>query len=432
MPIQTVSDTRTLNSRKEGIQKNVSVIPQTTKEIELLPASTTITEPASQGNAQGINMLVQSPKVDNSFVNQIDTLTNVDVKVSPSNLEDSSQRDLLQRAYSLSDIISEAVSIGASDIHINPGYRVFARKNQSLIMLRSQIISTQIVIGYINEMSRYDTVSSRNLLTELVNKDSIDLGINIYGDRFRVNIARSGGGYSISMRIIPEKIKTLEELSLPTSLKNLTKFQNGLVLITGATGSGKTTTLASLINEINFSFSKKIITLEDPIEYLYPKGLSIVTQRNYGSDFMTWESGIRSALRQDPDILLVGEIRDVETLEASLKLAETGHLVFATLHTNSASATIQRIIDMFSIEHRSLAKATIASTLRAVMTQQLVVGVGGILIPAIELMYVNSAIQNIIKREEIEQLNNVITTSSSEGMVLMSNYLEQLKNKGLI
>ena len=439
MPIQTILDIRDKNNKKSGLirDKKLQDVTQSHQETNVVNQvdHSLDNQALNLSNTSMTENNVVQIQSDNAFSQNIEqnVVSNDDPQVSISTPSAIVQNvELTKKNYTLVDIITEAINLGASDIHINPGYRAYARKAKELVMLKSQIITNQTIIGYINEMSRYDTVTSRNLLSELLNKDSIDFSINVGGSRLRVNIAKVSNGYSISMRLIPEKIKTLEELSLPATLINLVKFSNGLVLITGTTGSGKTTTLASLINQLNLSQQKKIITLEDPIEYNYPKGLSIINQRNFLVDFMDWESGIKSALRQDPDILMIGEIRDVETLAASLKLSETGHLVLATLHTNSAASTIQRMIDMFPSEQRSFAKASISSSLRAVLTQQLIRTVNGNVVPAIELMFVNNAIQNLIKRDEIDQINNVISTSSNEGMILMKNYIELLKSKGII
>lgn len=438
MPIQTILNIRDKKNRKEGLFRDVADAQQHIGSNQ--PANFVNQTDFVDNNSQQSNGNFNLSKQEKSEIS-FEVLQNADrinENMSNQQVAISDQPKLLQnmeltkKSYSLIDIITEALNLNASDIHINPGYRVYARKVKELIMLKSQVITSQTIIGYINEMNRYDVVSSRNLLSELLSKDSTDFGISVGGTRLRVNIAKVVGGYSISIRLIPEKIKTLDELSLPASLSSLVKFDNGLVLITGSTGSGKTTTLASLINYLNLSQQKKIITLEDPIEYIYPKGMSIINQRNFLVDFMDWESGIKSALRQDPDVLMVGEIRDVETLAASLKLSETGHLVLATLHTNSASSTIQRMIDMFPGEQRSLARISIASSLRAVLTQQLIRTINGGVVPAIELMFVNNAIQNLIKKDEIDQINNVITTSVNEGMISMSNYISLLKSKGVI
>ncbi|RMD77269.1 PilT/PilU family type 4a pilus ATPase [Candidatus Dojkabacteria bacterium] len=441
MPIKTVKSTLNLNQQvgvpgidrpgdRDRDQQSVDKINKPLLDSENLESKMIL---SYQGDIYG--------DVDNDASTELEMTRTENFPVSPLNSSDvlvtskvSKVDKPVIKSYNLIDILNEALQIGASDVHLSLGYRAFARKNKKLVMLRSQILNNQSIQSYINEINRFlGNNSSVNIFSYLVNNDHYDTAVDIFGHRIRVNIVKVSGSYSISLRLIPSKIRSLEELKLPVNLENLIKFKNGLVLVTGSTGSGKSTTLAALINKINTTETKKIITLEDPVEYIYPKSLSLVVQRNFGTDFYDWKDGIKSAMRQDPNIILIGEIRDSETLNACLNAAETGHLVFATLHTNSASATIQRLIDMFDSEQKSYAKSVIASCLRAVLTQHLYPAFdGNSMIPVIELLYVNHAIQNIIKQELFEQINNVISTSASEGMILFENYYNSLKAKNLI
>lgn len=443
MPFQTVTNTKSIN--KSDAQKGVVPPKQTLSDNIPNSQSPQSSVDAVTGKIQdqSLPIHIEIPVIKNTSITApVQTLNQDQIRNSEFQVDSNQpnndietqalQPKVSQKTYTLEDIINEAVSISASDIHINEGYRVFARKHKKLIMLRSQIISKQLMNNYLNEISRFDSFG-RNLLNELHHKEDFDLAIQLYGQRFRVNIVRTATSYSISMRLIPEKIKNLDELGLPNTLENLINYPNGLVLVTGATGSGKSTTLAALVNLVNQKTAKKIITLEDPVEYVYPKSNSIIVQRSLGIDFFDWESGIKSVLRQDPNIVVIGEVRDGNTLDATLKVAETGHLVFATLHTNSAASTIQRLIDMFGDGQKSYAKAAIASSLRAVITQELLYSqTTSNVLPALEVLFVNNAVQNLIKEQQIDQINNTIATSSSEGMVLMDSYKKALSSKGLI
>lgn len=329
-------------------------------------------------------------------------------------------------AGTLSSYLNQAISLGASDLHITPGYRVMVRVNGSLRNLESPIINPSD-----SELYSQELLKNRSDLNFSTIKE-VDLTYTISNRRFRVNIFKQMGSYSIVFRIIPDRIKTVDELGLPMIVKEFTKFSNGLVLVTGPTGSGKSTTIASLINLINLTQPKHIITLEDPIEYLFPKGVGLVDQREFGIDFHSWQKALRSILRQDPDIVLIGEMRDLETVEAALQIAETGHLVFATLHTNGAAATIDRLIDIFPSTKQDQIKVQFASVIRAIVSQKLVKTLDSRRRIASEVLIANPAVKNAIRENKGYQIDNVIQTNSDMGMQSLERSLVNLVREGAI
>src|SRR5260221_1673407 len=234
------------------------------------------------------------------------------------------------------------------------------------------------------------------------------------------------GNFAITMRVIPEKILTLDELNMPPIIKTLSEYPNGLVLVTGPTGSGKSTTIASLLNLINLTQPKHIITLEDPIEFVFPKGMGMVEQREFGIDFSSWTNALRSILRQDPDVVLVGEMRDLETVEAALRIAETGHLVFATLHTNGAAESINRVIDIFDSQKQDQIRVQLSSVLRAVLSQKLVPLSSGGRRVAMEFLVSTPGVKNAIRDKKTFQIDNIIQTSSDIGMISLEQSLVKL------
>ncbi len=255
-----------------------------------------------------------------------------------------------------------------------------------------------------------------------------------YSDRgrFRVNVYYEKGRIAAALRLIPLQIKTIDELGLPSVFHQLTQFSQGLVLITGPTGEGKSTTLAAMIDEINHTRSEHIITVEDPVEFVYRPDKSIISQREVGKDTHSWEIALRSALREDPDVVLVGEMRDLETIAAAITIAETGHLVLATLHTATAAQTIDRIIDVFPSHQQDQVRMQLAATLRYVASQRLVSKKDGSLTAVFELLSANSAVQNLIRESKTYQIDNVIQTSANEGMMLIEANLAQLVRQGVI
>ncbi len=250
--------------------------------------------------------------------------------------------------------------------------------------------------------------------------------------RFRVNVYYQRGSVAASMRLIPTKIPSIEELHLPDIMHTFTQLKQGLILLTGPTGHGKSTTLASLINEINMTRRTHIVTLEDPIEYIFPRGLSIVSQREMHLDTYSWEVALRSVLREDPDVVLIGEMRDFETIAAALTVAETGHLVLATLHTNSASQTVDRVVDVFPEEQQQQIRLQLSNTLEGVVSQRLIPLKTGGRIPAVEVLTASNAVRNVIREGKTHLIDNIIQTSADLSMVSLDKSLANLVNSGKI
>lgn len=250
--------------------------------------------------------------------------------------------------------------------------------------------------------------------------------------RFRINVYRQMDSYAAAFRLIPDEILSIDELGLPKLFHSFSNYNQGLVLFTGPTGEGKSTSLAAIINEINQTESQHILTIEDPVEFVYKSAKSIISQREVGKDTKAWQAALRSALRSDPDVVLVGEMRDFETISLTLTLAETGHLVFATLHTNTAAQTIDRIVDVFPSHQQAQVRQQLSTALKAVVSQRLVPKIHGGRIAAVELMLNNPAIANLIRENKVYQIDNIIQNSSSSGMMLMENHLIDLLNQKAI
>src|SRR5689334_10998351 len=324
---------------------------------------------------------------------------------------------------SIDELLRKVKELEASDLHLTPG-------SEPVVRVRGQL---EPLDGY-GKLTP-DTVRDvmyRILSTEqqklLETKRSVDLAYSLPGvARFRVNVFFQRASIGAALRLIPAEIKSLDELGLPTHIGDFASIPRGLVLVTGPTGSGKSTTLATLIDMINRSRREHILTIEDPIEFLHWHRSCIVNQREIGSDATSFADGLRAALRQDPDIILVGEMRDLETIATALTAAETGHLVFATLHTQSAPQTIDRIIDVFPAEQQDQVRIQLAGTLQAIMTQTLVPTADGRgRIAALEILIPDDAVRNLIRQGKIEQIYSVIQTGTSRGMQTMEQALADL------
>ncbi len=265
-----------------------------------------------------------------------------------------------------------------------------------------------------------------------VNKE-LDFGYQFQEKgRFRVNVYHAQGNLSAALRLIPAAIKTIDELQLPPILHDFASINQGLVLLTGPTGEGKSTTLAAMIEEINVQKSKHIVTIEDPVEFVYKPKKSLISQREINHDTHSWDVALKSVLREDPDVVLIGEMRDYETIASAITIAETGHLVFATLHTLSAAQTIDRIIDVFPAHQQSQVRQQLASAIKAIVAQRLIPAVGGGRVPSLEILVATSAISNLIREEKTHQIDSVIQTSADKGMILFETYLQQLVQRGSI
>jgi twitching motility protein PilT len=329
-----------------------------------------------------------------------------------------------------------AVKNKASDLHLVNGLSPLLRINGEII----PISKLKEAKDYFKE-EKVSNTDLEKLLTEILTaadkekfllaKD-LDFGYSLDDVRFRVNLSYEKGSIHLVARVINSQEVSLEELGMPAVTKKILRQNQGLVLVTGPTGSGKSTTLAAMINYINSTEACNIITLEDPIEFLFQSKKSIITQRQLGSDMNSFASGLKHVLRQDPDIIMVGEMRDLETISAAITLAETGHLVLATLHTCSAAQTIDRIIDIFPPHQQNQIKSQLSSILLAVISQRLLPKVGGGRVAAREVLIHDSAVANLIREQKIPQINNVIETSANEGMITMSKSIKELYKNELI
>ncbi len=321
-----------------------------------------------------------------------------------------------------------AIEREASDLHITTGYYATLRVDGQLL----QVSNLPIVTSEIAQQLMFSFLKSEHKENLLANKE-IDIGYEFEKHRFRINVYFARGAMNASFRLIPLTIKSIDQLELPQSFHNLTKFDSGLVLITGPTGEGKTTTIASIINEINTTMAKHIITIEDPIEYIFAPARSIVSQRELHEDTHSWNISLRSVLREDPDVILIGEMRDYESVQHAVTLAETGHLVFSTLHTSSSAETVNRIIDIFPSNQQNQIKTQLASVLRAVVSQRLLTRLDRKgRIPAVELLWNTSAVSAIIREGKPFLLDNVIQTSEEDGFIFFERYLYKLYQEGKI
>jgi twitching motility protein PilT len=330
---------------------------------------------------------------------------------------------------SIDDLLRRVHDLEASDLHITPGAK-------PVIRIRGQLER----LTDLEELTPEDTreLVYRILSTQqqkvLETKRSVDFAYSLPGvARFRVNAFFQRASVGAAFRLIPSEIKSIEELALPDKIAEFAKKPRGLVLITGPTGSGKSTTLAALIDLINRTRTEHILTLEDPIEFLHWHRSCVVNQREIGNDATSFADGLRAALRQDPDVILVGEMRDLETIATALTAAETGHLVFATLHTQSAPQTIDRMIDVFPAEQQDQIRAQLAGTLQGVVTQTLLPTADGHgRVAALEILMPDDAVRNLIRQGKVEQIYSVMQTSSGAGMQTMEQSLADLVLRGVV
>lgn len=328
----------------------------------------------------------------------------------------------------INQLLEKTVELGASDLHITVGLQPVLRINGRLEKYGDSVLSPK---------DNYELV--KQLLSEeqiqvLEEKGEIDLSVSRTGlGRFRVNVYKQRGTYGMAIRAVALSIPSIEELGLPSVIKDLSRKNRGLILVTGPTGSGKSTTLASMIDRINKERSCHILTLEDPIEYLHKHNKSIVNQREIGTDCKSFATGLRSALRQDPDVILVGEMRDIETISIALMAAETGHLVLSTLHTIGAAKTVDRIIDVFPPHQQQQIMIQLANVLEGVISQQLLPksdGSGRVV--ATEVMIATPAIRNLIRDRKTHQIQTAIQTGAKYSMQTMDSSLIELYKRGII
>ena len=327
------------------------------------------------------------------------------------------------------EMVRFAVENGASDIHLASNNLPSYRKNGKIMSYKgTEILDEDTVMKYIDEV-----LEPADYL-KFCNTGDIDSAYQFEDlARFRVNAFKQRHGATLVMRVIKLNPPKLGDLNLPQSIAKILNLQEGLVLVTGPTGSGKSTTLAALINEINHREELHIITIEDPVEYMHSPAKCIINQREVGQDSETYSSALKSALREDPDIILMGEIRDLESMSIALRAAETGHLVFSTLHTESAAKTIDRLIDMFPVERQKQALNQLSTTLKAVISQRLLPRADRPgRIGAFEIMFVNSAIANLIREDKIPQIEQMISLNQQTGMITRKLSIENLLKRGLI
>jgi twitching motility protein PilT len=329
---------------------------------------------------------------------------------------------------SVDQLLTAAFEKKASDIHITVGVPPVFRVQGDLIKFGTSEITAEMS----REMAK--AITPEKLWDTFMEQGELDFSHVVENiARFRVNAFRQKGKISIAFRTIPQVIPTIEQLRMPDSLKKLAETKQGLILVTGPTGSGKSTTLAAMIKHMNTDMSLHIITLEDPIEYMHEHGTSIIDQREVGFDTKSFSNGLRAALRQDPDVILVGEMRDLETISIAITAAETGHLVLGTLHTSSAASTIERIIDVFSPEQQSQVRTQLGGVLKAVISQRLIKTVDGKgRRAATEILISNPAISNLIRTEKVHQIPNIIMTNRAAGMHMMSSSVKNLLESGEI
>jgi len=330
-----------------------------------------------------------------------------------------------QKVKSLLRLVAQQ---NASDLHLVVGRYPTLRIDGKLCPLSQEKVLTD-----------KDTKAFSNIILnedkkeELLKNGQVDLSYNLENKaRFRTNVFFQKGYISIAMRFITSKVRTLEELNLPPNLYDFTKFSKGLFLITGPIGHGKSTTLAALIDYINHNSDKHVITIEDPIEYVYEQDRCIINQREVGRDAKSFSWALRAVFREDVNVVLIGEMRDLDTISTAITAAEIGHLIFATLHTNDSAQTVDRIIDIFPSHQQNQIRSQLANVLLGVVSQRLVPKLEGDRIPALEIMIKNHAVENLIREGKTYQIDNVIETSLKEGMISMDRSLLNLVREGVI
>ncbi|KKP80454.1 MAG: twitching motility protein [Candidatus Levybacteria bacterium GW2011_GWB1_35_5] len=330
-------------------------------------------------------------------------------------------------------LLDETIKNNASDLHLLPGIHPAIRIDGVLRYLTNYPVLTSEEM----EQMAFSLLKPDQKQLLLNNKEldfSFGFGGGTYGDlgRFRTNLYFQRGVLSGAFRFLQPVIRTIEELKLPKVCHSFAELKQGFVLVTGPTGHGKSTTLAAIINEINQNKALHILTIEDPVEYIYPEGKSIISQREMQIDTHSWAMSLKSALREDPDVVLVGEMRDPETMAAAITIAETGHLVFSTLHTNSAAQTIDRILDSFPPSQQTQIRVQLAATLKGIISQRLIPMINGGRTPGVEVLIGNTAVASNIREGKTHLIDSVIQTSQQQGMVPLENSLSSLVLSGTI
>jgi len=333
----------------------------------------------------------------------------------------------------LNFLLEKTIQTNASDLHMIEGLPPVYRINGELQQLTSVPPLTEQLLEQLL-LPMLTPAQKEMFLTNRCLDFSHAFGGGAYGNkgRFRINLYFQKNTIAAALRLLPATIKTIDQLRLPQICHKLSTLKQGLVLITGPTGHGKTSTLASIINEINLTRTANILTIEDPVEFVYPKGKSIISQRELGHDTLSWAEGLKSALREDPDVVLVGEMRDPESIASAITIAETGHLVFSTLHTNSASQSIDRIIDSFDEAQQNQVRIQLASTLEAIISQRLIPTISGSRVIATEVLLANNAIRANVREGKTHLIDSTIETSAEAGMNSIESSLALLVKSGEI
>jgi len=327
----------------------------------------------------------------------------------------------------ITELLKFTIENDASDLHLSAKNQPIVRIDGELQRIKSDVLSADEIKKMVY------SVMAEEQRADFEREQELDFAISLGNDaRFRVNAFTNRHGTAAVFRVIPTKIPTMEELDLPKILRHLSELENGLVLVTGPTGSGKSTTLASMINHINHKYKKHILTVEDPVEFFHTSAQSLVDHREVGNDTQSFARALKSALREDPDIILVGEMRDYETISLALTAAETGHLVFGTLHSNSASKTIDRIIDVFPSAEKGMVRAMLSSSIQGVVAQTLLKREGGGRVAAHEIMVGTNAVRNLIRENQLAQIYSMIQTGLRYGMQTMEDSVNDLFQSGII
>jgi twitching motility protein PilT len=322
-------------------------------------------------------------------------------------------------------LLDYAIDRGASDLHIIAGVAPTIRIDTQLLLIEAKAYTpdeaTQLISGFIGP-TLYERITST--------RKELDFSFSYRELRFRANVFFARGSLSISLRILPTANRTIEELGVPAIIGKLIQKNQGLIIVAGPTGHGKSTTLAAMINQIAAERRGHIITIEDPIEYVFEHKKSVISQREIGTDTPSFASALRAALREDPDVVLVGEMRDLETMEAALQLAETGHLVLSTLHTNSAAQSADRIINVFPPHQQAQVRTQLAEVIVGIVSQRLLPRIQGGRALTAEVMVANAAVRTLIREGKTHQLPNLIQTAAAEGMIGLDKALAELVNRG--
>lgn len=334
----------------------------------------------------------------------------------------------MENTFDIESFLRKAVAIGASDVHLQANEHPVVRVDGKITKVNMPILTEEDLVNI------YETLLPNHFTEKFQDAFDLDFAYEIKGcSRFRVNLSRQLGRCALVIRTIPYNIKKITSLSLPESIEQFASLNNGLVLITGPTGSGKSTTIASLIDYVNTNYPKHIITIEDPVEFIFTNKKSIVSQRQVQIDTASFPDGIKYALRQDPDVIFIGEIRDRETVTAALKAAETGHLVFATIHTNDAIQTVNRIVNMFEPSDRDFVRQQLAAVLRGTVSQKLVpLSTSPGRRPAVEMLVVTPTVKDFIEKDKLEEIYDLVKKGSFNNMITMNASLYSLYEQGFI